>query len=95
MDIYIDAEKFKASQYRHDKDCYEKVPLKQRTKTIDNHEVQRDLYSAYLLLHTSEDGMHPVKEACIIDFKKFCSMQDDLINSMKANGISMKQCFGF
>lgn len=57
--------------------------------------VQRDLYSAYLHQHADASLEHPDREACIRDFSAFMSMHDALIRQMKADGTSMKQCFGF
>lgn len=91
----IDTRSFKASQYRHDTDDYEKVKLSKRMKVIDGHEVQRDLYSAFLILCAAPDGRHADREKCIRAFAHFCEMQDAKIKEMKEAGISYRCCFGF
>jgi hypothetical protein len=91
----VDTMKFKASQYDHSSDTYIKVPLKQRMKLIDNTTVQRDLYSAYLIKNADLVAIKPDRNICINDFSMFVKLQDELINHMKTNHISMKQCFGF
>ena len=90
-----DTKSFKASQYNHETDTYEKVPLSQRSKTVDGRTVQRDLYSAFLLWNTDPKLEHPDRDKCIYTFDSFVKNQDKLIGQMKAAGISMKQCFGF
>lgn len=93
--IETDTKKCKASQYNHDTGDYIKIPLSQRFKKVDNHDVQRDLYSAFLNynINLTFDGFK--QEMCNLRFERFITMQDDLIANMKANGITMKQCFGF
>lgn len=86
---------FRASQYDHSTDTYVKVPLSQREKVIDGHTVQRDLYSAFLILNADDTLKHPDRDKCIYTFKSFVKRQDVLISEMKDNNISMKQCFGF
>ena len=91
-----DTRKMKASQYDHTSDTCTKHTLKDRMLVLsDGTTVQRDLYSAYLHQHTDTSLEHPDREACIRDFSAFMSMHDALIRQMKADGTSMKQCFGF
>ncbi|MGN0240544.1 MAG: hypothetical protein ACI4CS_02560 [Candidatus Weimeria sp.] len=86
---------FCASQYDHSSDSYMKVPLSQREKVIDGHTVQRDLYSAFLILNTDDTLKHPDRDKCISTFGGFVKRHDELISEMKKDNISMKQCFGF
>lgn len=91
----IETKEYRASQYEHDTDSYHKISLKQRTKEIDGHMVQRDLYSAFLIKNTDKDFQHPDREKCICEFQNFVTMQDELIKDMKQQHISMRTCFGF
>lgn len=91
----VKAKSFKASQYNHVEDTYEKIPLKQRMKLIGERNVQRDLYSAFLIKNADKTFEHPDREKCNYEFENFADMQDTLIARMKADGHSMKQCFGF
>lgn len=91
----IETMKFKASQYNHLTDTYTKVPLNQRDKQIDSDTVQRDLYSAFLIKNADFVTMKPDRNICLNDFDTFVELQYKLIETMKQNGISMKQCFGF
>ena len=91
----IDTKEFKASQYNHVTDTYEKIPLSQREKEIGNRKVQRDLYSAFLIRNADLDFKHPDREKCEYEFEDFANLQDQLILKMKESGLSMRQCVGF
>lgn len=64
----VKTETFKASQYDHSTDECTKIPLKQRTKVIDGHEVQRDLYSGFLIKNADDSLEHPDREKCKEEF---------------------------
>ena len=91
----VDTKEFKASQYNHVTDTYEKIPLSQREKEIGKRKVQRDLYSAFLIRNADLDFKHPDREKCEYEFEDFANLQDQLILKMKESGLSMRQCFGF
>ena len=91
----VDTKEFKASQYNHVTDTYEKIPLSQREKEIGKRKVQRDLYSAFLIRNADLDFKHPDREKCEYEFEYFADMQEQLILKMKESGLSMRQCFGF
>ena len=91
----VDTKEFKASQYNHVTDTYEKIPLSQREKEIGKRKVQRDLYSAFLIRNADLDFKHPDREKCEYEFEYFADMQDQLILKMQESGLSMRQCFGF
>ena len=91
----VDTKEFKASQYNHVTDIYEKIPLSQREKEIGKRKVQRDLYSAFLIRNADLDFKHPDREKCEYEFEDFANLQDQLILKMKESGLSMRQCFGF
>ena len=76
-------------------DDYIKVPLKQRFKLIGSYTVQRDLYIAFLLKNADLITMKPDRNLCLNDFATFVKLQNELIETMINNNISMKQCFGF
>lgn len=93
--VEVDTKQFRASQYDHAADTYVKHTLGEREKTIDGHYVQRDLYSAFLLHNTNKDLTAPDRDKCIYEFDHYLQMQNNLISTMKAANVSMKQCFGF
>jgi transposase len=93
--LKADTKKFKASQYDHTTGTCKKAALSEREKQINGRYVQRDLYSAFLLRNSNSTMDAPDREKCNRGFENFLIMQDELIQKMKADGISRKQCFGF
>ena len=91
----VKTKEFRASQYDHATDTYLRAPLRERGKLIDGYYVQRDLYSAFLLKNTNKDLSKPDREKCINGFNRFIELHNELIEQMKQDNISMKQCFGF
>ena len=91
----IDTKTFRASQYRHDTDSYEKVSLSCREKEIAGYKVQRDLYSAFLIRNTDSTMEHADRKKCLAKFDDFVRHQNEYITAMKDNGITYKACFGF
>ena len=92
---YVDTKELKASRYRHDTDTYEKVPLSQRSKVINGEEVQRDLYSAFIIRNVKKSLKKPDRRRMIKQFSNFVQIQNSLITKMKADNKTMKQVFGF
>lgn len=93
--LWIKTASFKASQYDHVKDACEKIPLSQRFKTVDGNEVQRDLYSAFVILNADIGLEKPDRDKCLYGFSKFLENQKACIDEMKGKGLSMPWCFGF
>lgn len=91
----VNTQKFKASQYIHTTGKCIKVPLSQRFKKIAGHNVQRDLYSAFLLKNSHTNLNKPNQAKCKREFQNFIKHHDDLINKMKSDKVSFRQCFGF
>lgn len=85
----IDTISYKASQYDHVSDTCEKVPLSQKSKTIGGQEVQRDLYSAFLIRNCNAASDHPDRDRCVQEFDRFLRMQDHLIETMNQGRVSM------
>lgn len=91
----VKTKEFRASQYNHISDEYVRPGLSERSKFIAGHKVQRDLYSAFLLKNTNDELNKPDRDKCVYEFERFLKLQDNVLTEMKANNISMKQCFGF
>ena len=91
----VSTKDFKASQYDHVTDSCTKAGLSVRDKYIGGHKVQRDLYSAFLLKCSCAGLNKPDRDKCIHGFERFLDQQNKLISAMKAENISMQQCFGF
>ena len=81
----IDTVKAKASQYNHITGKCVKKPLSKRwNNDIGGHRVQRDLYSAFLLMNTNRtlDGF--VAKDCKATFKNFMKLHDAEIQRLTA-----------
>lgn len=75
----------KASQYNHQSDTYEKKTLNQRWNHMpDGEEIQRDIYSAFLLQHCTPqlDGFD--KDALQRDYDAFRNLHHVTIERLKA-----------
>lgn len=91
--VYTNIWEFKGSQYRLDTDTYEKVSLSDRWKTIDGHEVQRDLYSAFLQFCADPSGTHADRDKCLLYFPQFLKLHDEYIDATK--DMPHPACFGY
>ena len=91
--VRIDTRKFRASQYHHDTGEYCKAALSDRWKTIDGHEIQRDLYSAFLIFCSNPSGTAPDRDLCNSMFEHFVTMHDALIKATAKE--NHPACFGY
>lgn len=89
----IDTISFKASQYDHASDTYEKHTLDERTKFIGTDLVQRDLYSAFLLMNASFDRKHTDRNQCLQRFPQFLINQTECLDALRKSG-QKNPCFG-
>ncbi|HGA1022332.1 TPA: hypothetical protein ACIQN7_002669 [Bacillus cereus] len=74
---------FRASQYNHVSNSYEKKKLHQRWSQIGNHLVQRDLYSAFLLMNSDETLKQTNQERCIETFDTFLILHNQHIEALQ------------
>lgn len=81
----VNTRTFRASQYNHVTDEYVKKRLSKRYNTIDGRWIQRDLYSAFLLMNSADDLQSTDRSLCIKTYGTFLDNHDrciaDLINS--------------
>ena len=87
---------FKASQYDHIKQTYQKKELKDRSFLLGDHiRIQRDLYSAFLLMNSKDDLMEIDQTLCEQNFSKFLKLHEKEIAYMKQHtDIYNNPCFG-
>jgi len=93
---YVNTANYKASQYDHSTDQYHPVGLGNRWKSIHGQPVQRDLYSAFLLMN-AESPDHPDKSECIRTFQNFIKNHDaciERLHALKASGTKLPKSFG-
>lgn len=73
----------KASQYNHIMDTYEKKKLHQRWNDFGFCKIQRDLYSAFLLMNCKDNLEEIDRELCDQTFERFKSLHDVEIQKLK------------
>ncbi len=90
---YVDKYNYKASQYNHETNEYIKPKLSDRVKKIWENIIQRDLYSAYLLLNHKKNLKEIDRKKCIEHFNTFLEKHNVLIESLKENKEKYPQSF--
>lgn len=84
--IKIDTQKAKASQYNHMDGTYTKKSLSQRWNHFNKGlDIQRDLYSAFLIMNINDDLKTFNIEKCHERFEKFCILHDIEIQRLSAS----------
>ena len=92
----VDTKTFKASQYNHITNEYNKKGLSQRGQEIlPNVWIQRDLYSAFLLMNSNDDLLSTNRDKCIKTFDNFLILHNICIESIKQNITKRPESFGF
>jgi len=82
---------YRASQYDHTVDDYIKKDLSDRIYKLSNGvEVQRDLYSSFLLYCCNMGTLEIDKQRCNIEFSNFKEKEENLIKYIKENSIKIK-----
>jgi len=74
---------FRASQYNHVTHSYEKKKLYQRWSQIGSHLVQRDLYSAFLLMNSDPNLQQTNQDLCNKTFPTFLELHNQHIEDLK------------
>lgn len=80
LDI-VDTTLVKASQYNHVTKEYKKKELNERRTIVGNNEIQRDLYSAYILMNTKNNIID--QDRCEKGFESFLKLHDEEIERLK------------
>ena len=83
--IEIDTFKAKASQFNHFNETYTKKSLSQRWNNFNGVKIQRDLYSAFLIMNINKDLMSFDIEKCNKRFNNFKKLHDKEINRLKGH----------
>lgn len=83
--IKIDTYEVKASQYNHTNNTYTKKELTERWNMINNKLIQRDLYSAFLIMHVNKNKKVIDCKQCIADYEQFVKLHDVVIEELKQN----------
>ena len=86
---------FKASQYDHTNNTYQKKSLGHRWAKLSNGDkIQRDLYSAFLLMNSDTDVQYTDQNKCKRSYKKFKIQHDELIKAMQESSKRYPKSFG-
>ena len=81
----INTTTFKASQYNHIEDTYIKKKLNERWNKIEGELVQRDLYSAFLMMNSKSNLKETDRGLCLKTYESFKEKHDKLIEDLKTN----------
>ena len=91
----VDTRSFRASQYNHVTNDYVKKKLSKRWNYFpDEIKIQRDLYSAFLLMNSNKDMTHTDRDKCIKTFNRFKEQHDELINRLEQSDTKLPSSFG-
>jgi len=85
---------FKASQYNHVTDTFKKKKLHQRWNPINGHLVQRDLYSAFLLMNSETHLEHTNRQLCFDTFDSFLILHDKHMEELKQSNQALPSSMG-
>lgn len=81
--IKVKTHTFKASQYDHMSNDYKKKTLKDRWHQFnDGTKIQRDCYSAFLLMCSNSTGSKTDRKLCVSSFDAFCTLHEQEINRL-------------
>ena len=86
---------FKASQFNHVTGEYTKKELSERWNVIENERIQRDLYSAFLLMNSQQDLFHTDIERCHQTYETFKDHHQRCLEELATNKeITLLSSFG-
>ena len=90
----VNTRSFRASQYNHVTDEYVKKRLSRRHNMIAGRWVQRDLYSAFLLMNSADDLQAADRERCIQNYHTFLTNHDACITNIANSNDKLLSSFG-
>ena len=91
----VDIFSYKASQYDHLSKKYVKKKLSQRRQVLKNGDVlQRDLYSAFLLMNADETLKKPSDKLCDINYSGFKQLHDEEMMRLQDSQARKLSSFG-
>jgi len=90
----IDTFKVKASQYNHIEDKYIKKDLSERWNNFGEFKIQRDLYSAFLIMNVKANLKEIDKKQCKNTFDNFKLLHDNEINRIKSSNNKLISSMG-
>jgi len=85
--LKVNTWKVKASQYNHIEDNYQKKKLNERWNIIKGDKIQRDLYSAFLMMNVKDNLEEIDKNLCNKFYKRFKENHQKEIKRIKSSKI--------
>lgn len=83
--VKIDTFSAKASQFNHITKEYHKKKLLERWNYIEDRKVQRDMYSAFLIMNINDDLKSFDLEKCNSRYEKFLILHDEEVKRLKSH----------
>ena len=93
----VNTKTFRASQYNHVTDEYVKKKLGNRSTLIGKIKIQRDLYSAFLLMNSTSDLLQTDRNRCMETFNRFVTLHNRYMENLVTqyrNGLKFPACMG-
>ena len=90
----VNTRTFRASQYNHVTDGYAKKKLSRRHNVINGKWVQRDLYSAFLIMNSDAEMEHADRALCRDTYDNFLILHDQCIEELKSGSRELLSSFG-
>lgn len=90
----VNTKTFRASQYNHVTDDYVKKRLSKRHLYVNGEWIQRDLYSAFLLMNSKSDLENTDRNKCFLTYDNFKNRHDKLIKEYLASNKKYPSSFG-
>ncbi|AFS79582.1 hypothetical protein Curi_c25870 [Gottschalkia acidurici 9a] len=81
--IVVNTYKVRASQYSHIEDKYTKKTLSERWNDFSSYKIQRDMYSAFLIMNVKDDLKEIDRDLCFRRFENFRKLHDKEIERIK------------
>ncbi len=91
---FVDTLSVKASQYNHFTNEYNKKKLSERWNDFGEFKIQRDLYSAFLIMNVKDNLKEIDREKCFTTWEKFKQLHDKEIERLKSNGNKLLSSMG-
>jgi len=82
---FVDTLSVKASQYNHFTNEYNKKKLSERWNDFGEFKIQRDLYSAFLIMNVKDNLKEIDREKCFTTWEKFKQLHDKEIERLRNN----------
>ena len=83
--VEIDTISAKASQFNHANETYKKKKLSQRWTVVDGYRVQRDMYSAFLIMNIASDLKSFDLNKCNDRFENFLKLHENEVKRLTGN----------